>query len=540
MCRLILILFVVSNLSLYSSNDDLYYSIYNNLNKFGRVYEKINNDYVGEVVPDSLIKKSIIGMLSSLDPYTRYEEVTKSNRSNYLSTGYYIGYGFYLDKMKEGNTIIKLIENSPAKKSGMRIGDRLLTIDSKNVQYLNQEKLSNILDKDKGSKSNFVFIRPGVKDTFNVSIENTEIPVNDVPFYRTLDDSTAYIKLDQFSFKADFAFRKALRDIEYQTSFNNLIIDLRDNPGGVMQTALRILELFVKENTLLLTTRGKTNNKVEEYYSRSKPLYPDIKIAVLINEGSASASEIIAGALQDTDRGVVIGRKSFGKGLVQHSINLDEESKINLTVAKYYTPSGRSIQKLDYNISDNSYDKDIERVGDFKTINGRDVNTHDGVSPDVAVKVSDDNEIINNLIKSDYIFNFAIEYVSSYDNYSKENLFKVENFEKFLSYLNSEKRLYELEPLPLISKLEINKYKELQSDITKENILLLEYSLKNDLINSIKENKEKIVDLINDVVVYVLKGREYSFFKDLKNDEYILKATETLGTNYNIILNYAD
>ncbi len=536
MNKIILIFFLLQFVALSATNDEAYYNIYSNLNKFGKVYERINNDYVGEVDPNILVKESIIGMLSALDPYTRYEEITKSNRANYLSTGYYIGYGFYLDKMDDGNRIVKLINNSPAEKAGMRVGDLLLTIDSVNVQNMDQESLSMIIDKDKGSESEFRFFRHGVKDTFNVSIKTAEIPVNDIPFFRLIDDTTAYVKLDQFSFKADYAFRKALRDMEYESKFERLIIDLRDNPGGVMQAALRILELFVEENTLLLTTRGKSNSDIDEYFSKSKPLYPDLKIAVLINGGSASASEIIAGALQDTDRGVVIGKKSFGKGLVQHSINLDEESKINITVAKYYTPSGRSIQKLDYNISDNKYDIDIERVADFKTINGRNVNTHDGINPDVTVSDKDYSDIVNNLIKSDYIFNFAVEYASNYDKSSESYTFREDSFEDFLSYLDSNKRLYNLEPLNLISRLEKKKNEKIQSDITKENILLLENSLKNDLRETLVENKEEIISLINDIIVYILKGRENSFFKDINDDKYIIKATETLNKNYNNIL----
>lgn len=536
MNKIILIFFSIQFIALSATNDEAYYNIYSNLNKFGKVYERINNDYVGEVDPNLLVKESIIGMLSALDPYTRYEEVTKSNRANYLSTGYYIGYGFYLDKMNDGNRIVKLINNSPAEKAGMRVGDLLLTIDSVNVQNMDQESLSKIIDKDKGSDSEFRYYRHGVKDTFNVSIKTAEIPVNDIPFFRLIDDTTAYVKLDQFSFKADYAFRKALRDMEYESKFERLIIDLRDNPGGVMQAALRILELFVEENTLLLTTRGKSNSDIDEYFSKSKPLYPDLKIAVLINGGSASASEIIAGALQDTDRGVVIGKKSFGKGLVQHSINLDEESKISITVAKYYTPSGRSIQKLDYNISDNKYDIDIERVADFKTINGRNVNTHDGINPDVTVSDKDYSDIVNNLIKSDYIFNFAVEYASNYDKSSESYTFREDSFEDFLSYLGSNKRLYDLEPLNLISRLEKKKNEKIQSDITKENILLLENSLKNDLRETLVENKEEINSLINDIIVYILKGRENSFFKDITDDKYIISATETLNKNYNNIL----
>jgi len=534
--KIILIFFSIQFVALSATNDEAYYNIYSNLNKFGKVYERINNDYVGEVDPNILVKESIIGMLSALDPYTRYEEITKSNRANYLSTGYYIGYGFYLDKMDDGNRIVKLINNSPAEKAGMRVGDLLLTIDSVNVQNMDQESLSKIIDKDKGSESEFRFFRHGVKDTFNVTIKTAEIPVNDIPFFRLIDDTTAYVKLDQFSFKADYAFRKALRDMEYESKFDRLIIDLRDNPGGVMQAALRILELFVEENTLLLTTRGKSSSDIDEYFSKSKPLYPDLKIAVLINGGSASASEIIAGALQDTDRGVVIGKKSFGKGLVQHSINLDEESKINITVAKYYTPSGRSIQKLDYNISDNKYDIDIERVADFKTINGRKVNTHDGINPDVTVRDKDYSEIVNNLIKSDYIFNFAVGYASNYDKSSESYTFEEEGFEDFLSFLDSNKRLYDLEPLNLISRLERKKNEKIQSDITKENILLLENSLKNDLRQTLVENKEEIISLINDIIVYILKGREKSFFKDITDDKYIISATETLNKNYNKIL----
>jgi carboxyl-terminal processing protease len=313
-----------------------------------------------------------------------------------------------------------------------------------------------------------------------------------------------------------------------------LIIDLRDNPGGVMQASLRILELFMPENTLLLTTRGKLKKNSQDYYSRTKPLYPELKVAVIINENSASASEIVAGAFQDTDRGIVVGRKSFGKGLVQQTLTLDDKSKLRMTIAKYYTPSGRCIQKLDYNIDKNKYDLSTSIL--FKTKNGRTVNKEDGISPDKNVNKKEYNEIINNLIKNDIIFNFAAKHSSYYDKTSNNYLFKSENYDEFLKYLEKDKRYYKFDELKTIDVLSKRKYKKVLSSLTQDNITILENSIKSDIRNNLIKDKAEIISLINEIVTYILKGREYSFFDSLERDEYLDEAIKSLSNGYEKIL----
>ncbi len=530
-----IILFLLPLTLISAKKDDKYFDLYNSLNTFGRAYEQLNSGYVSDVNPNELIKQSIKGMVSELDPYTRYEENEGEAQSDYLSTGYYIGFGFTVDKINSKNTIVKVIEGYPADKAGIRIGDELISIDSIYVGKLNQDSLRTILVGKSGTKALFRYYRLGNKDTNQVEITRTEVVVKDVPFQRIIKDSIAYIKLDQFSVKADFAFRKALRELEYEGKFNSLIIDLRDNPGGVMQASLRILELFVPENTLLLTTRGKLKENSQDYYSRTSPLYPDLKVAVLINENSASASEIVAGAFQDTDRGVVVGRKSFGKGLVQQTLPLDENSKLRMTIAKYYTPSGRCIQKLDYNIEKNQYDLTTSTL--FKTKNGRTVNKEDGISPDKNVKKKDYPEIINNLIKSDIIFNFAVEHTAKYEKTIEEYKFKADEFSTFLKFLDQEKRYYKFDELKPIEDLSNRKYKDVISSQTQDNITVLEISLKSDIKKSIIDNKDQITDLINEMSTYILKGREFSFFESIDTDEYVLEAINSLSDKYENILN---
>jgi len=530
-----ILLFLIPLSLISAKKDDNYFDIYNALNTFGRAYEQLNSGYVSDVNPSDLIKQSIKGMVSELDPYTRYEENVGETQSDYLSTGYYIGFGFTVDKVNAKNTIVKVTEGYPADKAGLRIGDELITIDSIYVSKLNQDSLRSILVGKSGSKSLFRYYRLGNKDTNEIEITRTEVAVKDVPFQRIINDSIAYIKLDQFSVKADFAFRKALRELEYEGKFNSLIIDLRDNPGGVLQSSLRILELFVPENTLLLTTRGKLKENSQDYYSRTAPLYPDLKVAVLINENSASASEIVAGAIQDTDRGIVIGRKSFGKGLVQQTLPLDENSKLRMTIAKYYTPSGRCIQKLDYNIEKNQYDLSSSSL--FKTKNGRTVNKEDGISPDKNVNNKDYPEIINNLIKSDIIFNFAVMHSAKYEKSSLDYKFEVEEFDEFLNFLNEEKRYYKFDELKPIKDLSNKKYKDVISSQSQDNITVLESSLKSDIKKNIVENKIQIIELINEMATYILKGREYSFFEKIETDEYIIEAINSLSDKYESILN---
>lgn len=529
-----IILFLIPLTLISAKKDDKYFDIYNSLSTFGRAYEQLNNGYVSDVNPNELIKQSIIGMVSELDPYTRYEENVGETQSDYLSTGYYIGFGFTVDKVNSKNTIVKVIEGYPADKAGLRIGDELISIDSIYVGKLDQDSLRSILVGKSGTKALFRYYRLGLKDTNEVEIARTEVVIKDVPFQRIIKDSIAYIKLDQFSVKADFAFRKALRELEYEGKFNSLIIDLRDNPGGVMQSSLRILELFVPENTLLLTTRGKLKENSQDYFSRTVPLYPDLKVAVLINDNSASASEIVAGAIQDTDRGVVIGRKSFGKGLVQQTLPLDENSKLRMTIAKYYTPSGRCIQKIDYNIEKNQYDLKSSTL--FKTKNGRTVNKEDGISPDKNVKKKDYPEIINNLIKSDIIFNFAVMHTAKYEKSIDEYKLKVEEFSKFLMFLEDEKRYFKFDELKIVQDLSDRKYKDVISSQSQDNLTVLESSLKSDIKKNIIENKDQIIDLINEMSTYILKGREYSFFDRIDNDEYIIEAINSLSDKYDTIL----
>ena len=530
-----IILFLLPLTLISAKKDDKYFDLYNSLNTFGRAYEQLNSGYVSDVNPNELIKQSIIGMVSGLDPYTRYEENEGEAQSDYLSTGYYIGFGFTVDKVNSKNTIVKVIDGYPADKAGIRVGDELISIDSIYVGKLNQDSLRTILVGKSGAKALFRYYRLGNKDTNEVEITRTEVVVKDVPFQRIIKDSIAYIKLDQFSVKADFAFRKALRELEYEGKFNSLIIDLRDNPGGVMQSSLRILELFVPENTLLLTTRGKLKENSQDYYSRTSPLYPDLKVAVLINENSASASEIVAGAFQDTDRGVVVGRKSFGKGLVQQTLPLDENSKLRMTIAKYYTPSGRCIQKIDYNIEKNKYDLSTSTL--FKTKNGRTVNKEDGISPDKNVNKKDYPEIINNLIKSDIIFNFAVAHTAKYEKTIEDYKFKADEFGRFLSFLDEEKRYYKFDELKPIEDLSNKKYKDVISSQTQDNLTVLESSLKSDIKKSIIDNKNQIIDLINEMSTYILKGREYSFFDRIDTDEYVIEAINSLSDKYDKILN---
>lgn len=530
-----IILLLLPIILISESNDDKYFDIFNSLNTFGKAYEQLNNSYVSEVNPNDLIKQSIIGMVSKLDPYTRYEEEEGESQSDYLSTGYYVGFGFSVDKIDDKNTFIKVLEGYPADKAGIRVGDEFISIDSIPVSNLEQDSLRSLLVGKSGTKATLKYFRLGTFDTTEVEITRTEVGVKDVPFQKIIYDSIAYIKLDQFSVKADFAFRKALRELDYDGKFNSLIIDLRDNPGGVMQASLRILELFMPENTLLLTTRGKLKENSQEYYSLTKPLYPNLKVAVLINENSASASEIVAGAFQDTDRGVVIGRKSFGKGLVQQTLNLDANSKLRMTIAKYYTPSGRCIQKLDYNIEKNNYD--LTALNLYKTKNGRTVNKEDGISPDKTIKKKDYSEIINNLIKRDIIFNFAVKHSAKFEKTSTNYLFDSENYDEFLNFMNENKRYYKFDELKIIDNLSKKKYKEVLSSLSQDNIILLESSIKTDLRVNLIKNKDEIVTLINNIVTYVLKGREFTFFVQLDDDEYIVEAVKFLSEGYEKLLN---
>ena len=305
-------------------------------------------NYVDDIDIEAFTKLSINNMLSDLDPYTVFMEKEEKSGIEMLTRGKYGGVGIVIGKREKRLTVITPMEDSPAKNAGIISGDKIFYIDSVDTKDLTMDDAAKLIRGKKGSKVTLGIKRFDEEDLIYFTLKREEIKVKDVSYSGMLDENTGYIRLNRFSKNSDIEVKNALEKL-MQENMSGLIFDLRDNPGGLLNAAVNILDLFIPKGQLLVWTEGKTKKSTREYKSRNNPIVPeDLNITILVNRGSASASEIIAGTMQDLDRAVVIGRSTFGKGLVQTVVNIDKDRALKLTTAKYYIPSGRLIQKPGY------------------------------------------------------------------------------------------------------------------------------------------------------------------------------------------------
>jgi len=352
-----------------------------------KLYHWVNRElmsrYVDDIDIEAFTKKSIQNMLSELDPYTVYLEAEERDGLDMLTNGKYGGVGIQIGRRDDNLTVIAPMDNTPAQQAGIISGDRIIAIDEKSTDGLNLDDAAKLIRGKKGTVVVLTIERASETEPIDFSLTRSDIEVQDVAYSGMLNDEVGYIRLTRFSKNAAYEVREAIRGLNQDTE--SIILDLRDNPGGLLQSAISVLDLFIEKGDILLTTKGKHKESNRTFKSDHKPLIDsDVQIAVLINEGSASASEIVAGAIQDLDRGVVLGKRSFGKGLVQSVYNFDNKRSLKITTAKYYIPSGRLIQKPDYNNEDIiAWTATEDSI--FTTVGGRSVRGGGGIHPDVEI-----------------------------------------------------------------------------------------------------------------------------------------------------------
>jgi carboxyl-terminal processing protease len=380
-----LVVVIVAGLSLYSfTHDNKNFEIAKNLDIYYTLFRELNAFYVDEVNPNTLVKTSIEKMLESLDPYTNYISEADMEDFRFMTTGEYAGIGALISQQKGNIIIAEPYEGFPAQKYGLRAGDILLEVEGKPTATMTTEDVSNLLKGPAMRPVKIKINRPTENKIFEVDVVRERIAIDAVPYYGMLDDKTAYIRLANFTQNCGDDVKKAFLEMKKQHNPESLILDLRSNPGGLLIESVKIMNLFVPKGTEIVSTRGKVKEWDNTYKAMQNPIDTTIKIAVLINRASASASEIIAGAMQDLDRGLVIGTRSFGKGLVQTTRDLSYNAKLKVTTAKYYIPSGRCIQALDY--AHRNEDGSVGTVPDslvtqFTTLKGRKVFDGGGLCP---------------------------------------------------------------------------------------------------------------------------------------------------------------
>jgi carboxyl-terminal processing protease len=390
-----------------------YFEISKNLKLVASVYEKINNYYVDEVIPGRVMKKGIEAMLKSLDPYTTYISESQIEDFRFTTTGEYGGIGANIKKRKNKVLISEIYENSPAQKSGILPGDEILTIDGIKINTKNLEETGNLLKGPAESIINIEINRRNNTMVKKVKREQIQIPA--VSFFKKINSNTGLIKLNSFTRTASIEFKAALKELQ-KKGIRNLIIDLRSNGGGLLNEAVKIVNFFVPKDQEVVSTKSRIKEMNRSYITQNTPFANNLSLIVLVDEYSASASEIVAGSLQDLDKAVIVGNTSFGKGLVQQTKPVSFGGQIKLTVAKYYTPSGRCIQKLDYSSIQGSSKKiEDSLVKSFKTKNGRKVSDSRGIEPDKKIEEEYLSVITETLLLKDIIFEFINDNIDLYD-----------------------------------------------------------------------------------------------------------------------------
>jgi carboxyl-terminal processing protease len=519
--------------------DDDYFEISKNLKLMSSIYEKINTHYVDEVLPGRVMKKGIDAMLKSLDPYTVYISEEQIEDFRFATTGEYGGIGATIKKRNNKTIVSELYENSPASKNGLIPGDEIVSIDDILVEEKSLEEVGNLLKGPAASVLQIKIIRDKTESIKEVTREKIQIPA--VNFSKKINESTGLIKLTSFTSTAASEFKTALTDLQ-KNEIKNLVIDLRSNGGGLLNEAVKIVNFFIPKDKVVVSTKSRLKEMNRSYTTKAQPIAEDLQLVVLIDEYSASASEIVAGSLQDLDKAVIIGQTSFGKGLVQQTKPVSFGGQIKLTVAKYYTPSGRCIQKLDYSSMQGS-SKEIEDslVKKFTTKNGRSVTDSRGVEPDIKIAPEYFSTITQTLLLKDVIFDFVNSNINFYDSTAlNPELFTLSDtaFQSFLKYAKTKNINYETESSLQLKELRKIATKEKYAEENKEVFNQLESIFKVNFENDALKNRKELQFFIENEMVsrkYFQKGRMSAA---VSKDPYTTKAIEVLKdkNSYNKIL----
>ena len=541
-----LIILVVSvGLVGFNNDDDRNFSIVKNLDIFYTLFRELNSYYVDETNPEKLIKKGIDEMLESLDPYTTFIPEDDMEDFKFMTTGEYGGMGSLISRNGDYVVIAEPYEGFPAQVAGLKAGDKLIEINGKNVVGKATSEVSDLLKGPAETPLKLKIERPGESKPLTIELIRKKITINPVPYYGMVSDKTGLIILNNFTQGCSKEVAKALKDLKENQGAESFVLDLRGNPGGLLDDAVKIVNLLVKKGSEVVSTRGKVSQWDKVYRATSEPVDTISPVAVLISRGSASASEIVAGSLQDMDRAVLVGQRSFGKGLVQTTRPLSYKAKLKVTTAKYYIPSGRCIQAVDY--SNRNEDGSVGLIPDsliteFKTVGGRSVYDGGGVSPDIKMEQRKFGNIAYALVAQSMFFNFATEFVLKNEEIGAPEDFKIsdETYEEFKKFVAAKKDFrYESATQDALKKLLKTAKREDYYSKAEGEFKKLEELLTLDVQKDLDIFKTDIKGLLADEIVKRYHYQKGSIKLSLKDDKELLKAIEVLNdaSEYNGILN---
>ena len=512
---------------------DEYFEVSKNLDIFSSVYREVNMYYVDPTDPGKLMKKGIDSMLETLDPYTNYIPESDIEDFRFLTTGQYGGIGALI-KQKGDNVIISdPYEGYPAQKAGLLAGDLILEIDGKAVNNKKTDDISRLLKGSPKTQVHLLIQREGESAPFEKTITREEIKVKSVPYYGMVSDDIAYIRLNSFTENSGRDVGAALKELKSKHQLKGLVFDLRNNPGGLLNEAVNVSNLFVERGQDIVSTKGRLKDLDRTYKALNEAVDPGIALAVLVNSGSASASEIVSGSLQDLDRAVIVGQRTFGKGLVQTTRPLSYNTQLKITTAKYYVPSGRCIQALDY--SHRNEDGSVGKVPDsllteFSTRAGRKVFDGGGILPDVSMDASKLSNISVSLLNKNLIFDYATRYRRAHPEIASVNDFVLTDadFNDFANFLSDKDYDYTTRSEKAMEDLKKNSEDEkYYTDIQRE-YEALKLKLAHNKQADVEKNKNEILQLLEEEIIsryYYQSGRIETA---LQHDAELKKAMEII------------
>lgn len=539
--RLILV-FTISLLTFQTKAQTNGFEVIKSMELMDLIYQHLDMYYVDEPKPGTLSKFAIDAMLKELDPYTVYYH--ESNMEDYLlmTTGQYGGIGAVIRKIGDYTYIAEPYEGNPAQKSGLKAGDKILSIDGRDMKAKKSDEVSSSLKGPKGSTIQVKVLRNN-KDEITIPITRDEIKIPHIPYTGMVSETVGYINLNTFMQPTTATdVKAAVLDLKSK-GMKELVLDLRGNGGGLLIEAVKIVNLFVKKGQVVVTTKGRVEEENRVYKTLEEPVDLNIPLVVLVDEGSASASEIVAGSLQDLDRAVIIGNTSYGKGLVQRTYDLKYGSKIKLTIAKYYTPSGRCVQRLEY------YDKESGQkpkaipdslIKVFKTVNGREVIDARGIEPEITIKEKEYSRLTAMLVGNNLVFNYATDYFYSHPSIAEAGKFTLSDadYEAFKQLAIKDTFDYSTASEEMLKKMKETAEEEGYFDDAKAQYEELMKKVVPSKERDLEKFKEEIKTIIENEIIsryYYQKGRTVDAFR---NDDYLKKAIEILKNTkeYNTIL----
>jgi len=520
--RIVLVFVLFASFQYAKGQDKNNFELSKNIEIYIDVLRQLNLNYADDINPGELNKTAIDAMLAKLDPYTVYIPESQIEDFELMTKGEYGGIGSLIQKQGEYVVITEPYEGFPAQKAGLKAGDKIVTIDGESAVGKNSSVVSEKL-KGTPATSLTLTVQP-YGDTINKQVEiiREKVKIPNIPYYGMLDENIGYISLLQFNPNAAADVKKAFRELQANNTLSGIIIDLRGNGGGLLSEAVGIVNLFVPKGQTVVTTKGKVSSEVMVHRTRNGAVDTKIPLAVLVNGNSASASEIVAGAIQDLDRGIVIGERTFGKGLVQNVLPLPYNSKIKVTIAKYYIPSGRCIQAIDYfheNGNQNAAKVPDSLISEFKTKGGRSVHDGGGIIPDILSARKEFSQITGDLYAGNYIFNYANQFVLEHQEILPPAQFKIDDstysdFKKFITIQDFD---YLTETGALLEKLQGSAEREKYDEALKANLEEIETALNEEKKHDIDKYKDEIKELLLVEIVsryYYQKGKLEAALQD--------------------------